>query len=796
MMRFSLPPWFNRTFWQSPSGQTSLTRKTLLKIGVAIVGISSTAIGAVYWHSFRTLEDNINQQLYQRIVDEGRQNSEVFRLAQENQQILKQHLLQTLKVDPALNTQAEFKQLMYAWRDGTWRNFPQGKSLAFFDKERAATVFLGGNVPITPDLQHRVVVFHRLASLYGRAFTSRFTNTWINGPENLSVDYRPSSPWGLEAESDLDILQEEYGYGADRTHNPARKPFWTKVYYDTVPKQWMVSLVTPVDDDQGNHVASIGNDIVLNDLLAQTQKNLIPGTHNLIFRNDGTLIVHPQYTAKILEQKGQLTIQDTHDRHLQRILAQAKQLNQEAAVFEDPDGEAFWAITKLQGPDWYFVTVYPMPLLIQAAFQESLLYLAIGSLTLTVELLILYRILRHQVHQPLNQLLQATEKVARGEFDVQLDCDRTDELGRLARSFTSMAAQLQASFHQLGVQNEQLEVQVQMRTMELSNALQELQSTQSQLIQSEKMSSLGQMVAGIAHEINNPVSFIYGNLSHAETYIKNLLDHLALYQQQYPDSDRVIPDHADEIDLEFVQTDLPKLLHSMQIGTDRIREIVVNLRNFSRLDEAERKLANIHDGIESTLLILNHRLKPTGRFPGVTLHKSYGDLPEIECYPGQLNQVLMNLLSNAIDALTEHGVEQPTIWIETEHCPLYSPNAVVIRIRDNGPGIPPEIRDRIFDPFFTTKPVGKGTGLGLAISYQVVVDRHQGYLSCRSEPGMGTEFCIELPIQSSYSAAPVLSSVTHAAHPELGPQDVSTPPTAAEPSAVMTQYSPAEPARG
>lgn len=796
MIRPSLPTWFNRSFWQSQSETTSLTRKTLLKIGGVIVGISSAAIGTVYWHSFRTLEDNVNQQLYQRILDQGRQNSEIFRLAQDNQQILKQHLLQDLKVDATPNPQAEFNQLMYAWKDGTWRNFPQGKSLAFFDKERAATVFLGRNVPITPILQHKVLLFHRLASLYGRAFTSRFTNTWINGTENLSVDYRPSSPWGLEAASDVDILQEEYGYGADRTHNPTRKPFWTKVYYDAVPKQWMVSLVTPVDNDRGQHVASIGNDIVLNDLLAQTQQNTIPGTYNMIFRQDGTMIVHPRYTTAILEKKGQLTIQNTGDRHLQRILAQAKQLNQEAAVFEDPDGEAFWAITKLQGPDWYFVTVYPMPLLIQAALQESLLYLAIGSLTLLSELFILYRILRRQVHQPLNQLLQATEKVARGEFEVQLNCDRTDELGRLARSFTSMAAQLQALFQQLEVQNEQLEVQVQIRTMELSSALQELQSTQSQLIQSEKMSSLGQMVAGIAHEINNPVSFIYGNLSHAETYIKNLLDHLALYQCHCPQPDKAVTQHADSIDLEFVQTDLPKLLNSMQIGTDRIREIVVNLRNFSRLDEAERKLANVHDGLESTLLILNHRLKPTGRFPGVTVHKTYGDLPEIECYPGQLNQVLMNLLSNAIDALTEHGVEQPTIWIETEYCPRYSPNAVVIRIRDNGPGIPPEIRTRIFDPFFTTKPVGKGTGLGLAISYQVIVDRHQGHLSCRSEPGLGTEFCIELPIQPSYSAAPVLSSVTHAAHPEIGTPEVSAPPTTAEPSAVMTQYSPAKPARG
>ena len=315
------------------------------------------------------------------------------------------------------------------------------------------------------------------------------------------------------------------------------------------------------------------------------------------------------------------------------------------------------------------------------------------------------------------------------------------------------------------------------QTTELETAMQKLQNTQSQMVQSEKMSSLGQLVAGVAHEINNPVSFIYGNLTYADQYTQDLLHLLHLYQHYYPQPVPEIEVQQESIDLDFVREDLSKMLSSMKLGADRIRQIVLSLQNFSRSDQAEIKQLNIHEGLDSTLLILQHRLKAKLGNPGIELIKEYGDLPLVQCYGGQINQVFMNIIANAIDALEEYsyqnlairtienlqpsfvqGYQQPPIFsteppisikIRTEVLANDDNPRVVIQIRDNGPGIPPEVKPKLFDPFFTTKPVGKGAGLGLSISYQIVVEKHGGVLKCFSEVGEGTEFWIEIPINQS-----------------------------------------------
>ncbi|MBW4690469.1 MAG: PAS domain-containing sensor histidine kinase [Lyngbya sp. HA4199-MV5] len=301
----------------------------------------------------------------------------------------------------------------------------------------------------------------------------------------------------------------------------------------------------------------------------------------------------------------------------------------------------------------------------------------------------------------------------------------------------------------------QAEAQLQQQAADLEHALQELQRTQTQMVQSEKMSSLGQLVAGVAHEINNPVNFIYGNLNHANEYTQDLLKLLSLYEKHYPNPVDAIRAEAEAIDLEFLMADLPKLLGSLKVGADRIQKIVASLRSFSRLDEAEVKDVDIHDGIDSTLMILHNRLKSRSESPAIQVVKDYGNLPCIECYAGQLNQVFMNVLSNAIDALDEQN--QSRSLVDTEEHPsvitiqtrVVDGDRVAIHIIDNGPGIPAAVQKRLFDPFFTTKAVGKGTGMGMSISHQVITERHRGQLTCDSIPGQGATFVIEIPMRQS-----------------------------------------------
>ncbi|MBD2185702.1 response regulator [Planktothrix sp. FACHB-1355] len=293
----------------------------------------------------------------------------------------------------------------------------------------------------------------------------------------------------------------------------------------------------------------------------------------------------------------------------------------------------------------------------------------------------------------------------------------------------------------------QAEFELQQQAQNLELTLSELKRTQAQLIQSEKMSSLGNLVAGVAHEINNPVNFIHGNLSPATEYFQDLLHLVKLYQQHFPDPPTEIKAQIEAINLDFLQEDVLKLLNSMRIGTDRIQEIVMSLRNFSRHDEAEFKRVDIHQGIDNTLMLLQNRLKATLEHPEIVTLKDYGQLPLIECYSGQLNQVFMNLLNNAIDSVSTQFIgNTPQIKIHTQ---VLNSERILIKISDNGWGIPEDLQSKLFDPFFTTKQVGQGTGLGLFICHQIVVDKHGGNLYCHSKLGKGAEFTVEIPINKT-----------------------------------------------
>ena len=362
--------------------------------------------------------------------------------------------------------------------------------------------------------------------------------------------------------------------------------------------------------------------------------------------------------------------------------------------------------------------------------------------------------LRQEAEQSIG-LLIAGNTAEMAKYQTQISEDEDGLLG-LANAVSQITAAINNvhSYQALEEERSHLENRVLVRTQDLhdkneslQSTLAALQQTQAQLVQSEKMSGLGQLVAGIAHEINNPVNFIYGNLKHADMHTKDMLALLDTYQKHHPNPHTDVQDLLEDIELDFLAEDLPKVMASMKMGATRIKEIVLSLRTFSRMDEAEMKSVDIHEGIDSTLLILDHKLKSKSGQSGLTVDKEYGDLPQIECYAGQLNQVFMNLLSNAIDATTSRKIANDLstgkITIETS---AHSDH-VLIAIADNGPGIPEAIRHKIFNPFFTTKPVGQGTGLGLSISYQIVCDRHKGSLTCESIEGQGTQFLISIPIE-------------------------------------------------
>ncbi len=612
---------------------------------------------------------------------------------------------------------------------------------------------------------------HKLASapyfkraIAGQTRISGLMHSNANAPQQVSIaaPIWSASPLRRKISKERAEIRAENLYAFGLPSNPYQKPKPVGVLVGVIPVK---------------HIA---------DEVAAIPK--VPGSYAFILDAQGKPIAHPE-GSRLSQTDNLLSQGNPVWKPVYQTMVQQKQGVQRVKLGQE---WVYVAYAPLRQANWSIALVIPTEQVEnQLNALNTLAMVVAGVFAIATMIGVQQLRLLEQAEDRSTELAETNRKL---QQEVQ---ERQRAEAALLKSQAELENRVAARTAELATANQVLqtsEAQLKQQAFQLEQMLQELQQTQTHLIQTEKMSSLGQMIAGVAHEINNPVNFIHANLPYAERYMQDLIELVKVYQAHYPDPVPAVQAKADEIDLDFLIHDLTKVLESMQMGTERIRQLVLSLRNFSRLDEAEKKEVDIHEGLENTLLILQNRLKPKPGYLGIQIIKDYSNPYPVECYPGQLNQVFMNILANAIDALEttrllepaqaqestsfplyaeckaiaaeREGVTPshrvipqevdtlqsmlscplPTIWIQTT---VVDERWIEIRIADNGSGMPDEIRKKVFDPFFTTKPVGKGTGIGMSISYQIVVEKHGGQLLCNSTLGEGTEFVIRIPAHQS-----------------------------------------------
>ena len=687
----------------------SLTQKTLLKTAISIGAVIFASTGLGYFQIISKISADTLSQLEKYVQLRVERERTIFTLAEDNHSVLKKALLEQFK--PGVNKdQSEFDRLFVKMPDGSIRN-----QLNQFNLKNTPGLFLGKNVKINEELKHRSIVYFNLLKSYGPAWENRFVNTYIQIPENGIAIYMPSYSWAKNAPSDesFRVTDDESFYITDKAHNPKRKTVWTGIYFDSVAKAWMASCVTPVDLN-GKHIATIGHDILINDLRDRTVQENLEGSYNMIFRKDGRMVAHPKLMKEIQKSQGKFNIEQSSEQ-LRHIYKLVKTNSANQVIIDNKQNQEYLAVTKLTEPDWYFVTVYPKSILQQKAFETARLILLLGLAALLIEIIIVFFILRKQISAPLAQLMIATETVASGNLDIELDTNRRDELGRLAYLFNNMAQQLRESFKKLERTNEELESRVEVRTSELKEA-KEIADTAN--------SAKSEFLANMSHELRTPLNGILGyaqilqqstDLKDKEKQGVNIINqcgvHLLTLINDILDLSKI---EAQKMDLQLTEFHFSSFLE----GVSEICRI-----------KAEQK------GIEFIF-------QPDGLLPN-----------GIKADEKRLRQILMNLLSNAIK-FTEKG--NVTFLIKLQKIEETQSNKNIIhricfQVEDTGIGISQKNLEKVFLPFEqvgSAQKQSEGTGLGLAISKKIT-EMMGGSLNVKSYPNKGSIFWFEIDILES-----------------------------------------------
>jgi two-component system NtrC family sensor kinase len=739
----------------------SLARSTLLKMGARIAVVIALSTLFSYLHMLHALRTEALEQLRQQVSERGAREQAIFLLAEDNHALFNKALQERIRTLQQEDVSARFDSLFVRLPDGTVRNRPE-----LLDGTRMVQVFIPPSQALDAGLRTRVLAAYDVLSWYGPAFHVRFTTTYVTFPEGAIAGFWPTLPtWTQELPPDFSVAAYEDFPLSLPENNPQRRTAWTGIFKENVSGAWMTSVTTPVDVD-GRHVASVGHDVFLDELMARTINDHLPGAYNLLFRDDGQLIAHPalklEGTTSAYNILGNAEQPDVAARllgsaenatHLRRIFERVKNREPAQTLLELPEHGEYVAVTRLRGPGWVLATVLPERVVSRPALLAARYVLLIGLLSLLLELVIMYQVLQQQIARPLHAFTQATDKVAAGDFKVALDATRRDELGQLAQAFQLMADEVQQREEALRQANEGLEQRVDERTRELKDV-------HLQLVQTARRAGMAEIATNVLHNVGNVLNSVYTAAQVAKERIHGMrLDHVSrvshLLQERQSDLStfltqdergRNLMPFLDKLGQNLLEDrqEIVSLLEDVGRYTEHIGDIVKVQQDYARTPRLHERVS-LAELLEDSLRInsaglVRHQVK---------VLRHVAALPPVMTDKHKALMILVNLVSNAKYAMDGVPPSERLLSVKLEQA---NSDRVRISIQDNGVGISPEMLTRIFQYGFTTRE--EGHGFGLHCSAIAAQEELGGSLTVLSDgPGHGATFILELPYVPIHQSA-------------------------------------------